>query len=372
MRRARIRFTIWQTLMSVAILGIVMSIIPDLVDLLSGEGPYNALQRLSKRWQCGPAPSITVDVREGSIEVVPSAEGEVSAEILFVTVTKRSQWAADRASEDLHVSTRREADSIAIAADGVSVPQGWLRSYITNQTSIVLGVPDGSHLNLRVRKGRISVGETISGGQRIRQDVRAASINALNESKLEDRNPFGLGDIVIKTSAPLAFSSDANKTTQLVLEAPGEIDVHAENALVDARAGHQVTTTNDVTDKEAMYRDGRECTIKFDGSLAIGQQSFRAGRNVTINLAAPSALRVIADAGQGISGDLINGAVQSSGRRKLWRGSFGDMPHANLMIHSSDGAISLNAARTPISKTPAESRAQRGPTGAASSSIQPK
>jgi hypothetical protein len=372
MLRARIQFTIRKALLGIAVLAVVFWLIPEIVDLLSGEGPYNVVQRRSKRWQCGAAPNITVDVLEGFIEVLPGSHGSVSAEFSLVTVTKRSQWAADKASERLILSTSQHGDSIAIATDGASTPQGWLHSYITNQTTVILHVPDGVHLNLRVRKGRIAVGETVSGGRRVRQAVRAASIKAINESKLVDRNPFGLGNIVVNTIAPLAHTDGTSAGTKLLLEASGEIEMRTENALVDASAGYPTTATDELVDAPGIYRDGRERTINFNGSLAAGAQSFRAGGDVAINLAASPALRIRVEAANEISGDLVSGETQRRGDRKLWQGSFGNGPKGDLVIHSSGGSVSLATARPDIPSSTAQSPTQRSSTGSAPVAAQPR
>jgi hypothetical protein len=92
-----------------------------LVDLLSDDGPFHAISRVTRSWNCKSPPSITVDVFEGSVNVVPSSDGQVSAEILCVSVTSRSQWSADRALNTIHVATSQRGNDIEILAAGASV-----------------------------------------------------------------------------------------------------------------------------------------------------------------------------------------------------------------------------------------------------------
>jgi hypothetical protein len=179
MRLPRLQFTIRRMMIVVAAAAIGLSICPDLVDLFSGEGPYNALSRVVKSWDCESRSSITVDVVEGSISVSPSTDGRLTAEITAVSVTKRSQWAADRALRSIEVATSQKANSIGIIARGASVPRSLWRHHITNEAHVVLHVRDGVRLDLSVGKGQIDAGGVVNLEGRWRGYFGAGTIQSL-------------------------------------------------------------------------------------------------------------------------------------------------------------------------------------------------
>ena len=156
------RFTIRRMMIAVAIMAVGLSAFPFLVDLFSDDGPFHALNRMARTWDCGSASSVTVDVFEGSIRVSPSTDGKVTAEIMSVSVTSRSQWSADRALGTIDVTTSQRGDSIEIIAKGASVPPFAWRGYITNTAHVDLHVPDGVRLDLRVGKGQIDAGGVVN------------------------------------------------------------------------------------------------------------------------------------------------------------------------------------------------------------------
>ena len=160
-RLPRVRFTIRRMMIAVAVVAVGLSAWPFLVDLFSDDGPFHALNRMARTWDCGPASSVTVDVFEGSIRVSPSTDGRVTAEIMTVSVTSRSQWSADRALSTIDVTTSQRGNSIEIIARGASVPPSW-RGYIINTAHVDLHVPDGVRLDLRVGKGQIDAGGVVN------------------------------------------------------------------------------------------------------------------------------------------------------------------------------------------------------------------
>ena len=94
--------------------------------------------------------------------VSPSTDGRLTAEITAVSVTKRSQGAADRALGTIEVATSKKGNSIGIIARGVSVPASFWRGYITNEAHVVLHVPDGVRLDLSVGEGTIDAGGVLN------------------------------------------------------------------------------------------------------------------------------------------------------------------------------------------------------------------
>ena len=158
----RMRFTIRRMMIAVAVMALGLSVYPLLDELFSDDGPYHALNRVVRSWACGPASSVTVDVFEGSISVSASSDGKVTAEIMSVSVTSRSQSAAERALGSIEVTTSQSGDSIEIVATGASEPGFGARGYIANTVNVDLHVPDGVRLILRVGKGQIDAGGVVN------------------------------------------------------------------------------------------------------------------------------------------------------------------------------------------------------------------
>jgi hypothetical protein len=178
----RMRFTIQRMMITVAVMALGVSVYPSLVELFSDDGPYHALSRVVKSWGCGPASSVTVDVFEGSISVSASTDGRVTAEIMSVSVTSRSQWAAERALGSIDVTTSQSGDSIEIVATGASEPGFGSRGYITKTVNVDVHVPDGVRLTLRVGKGQIDAGGVVNLEHSWQGYFRAGTIQSGTDS----------------------------------------------------------------------------------------------------------------------------------------------------------------------------------------------
>src|SRR5689334_12210592 len=72
MQLSRVRFTIRRMIVAVAVMALGLFAYPFLDELFSDDGPFNATRQGAKSWGCGPASSVTVDIFEGSIRVLPS------------------------------------------------------------------------------------------------------------------------------------------------------------------------------------------------------------------------------------------------------------------------------------------------------------
>ncbi len=178
-RLPRVRLTIRRMMVAVAVIAMGLSAYPFLEELFSDDGPFHAIRQGVKSWGCGPATSVTVEVFEGSIQVLPSTDGRVTAEIMALSLTSRSQRVADRALETIDVRTRQEGDSIEIVVSGapsVSGPE-W-RGYVTNAAYVVLRVPDGVRLDLSVGRGQIDAGGVVNLDRRWRGCFRAGTIQS--------------------------------------------------------------------------------------------------------------------------------------------------------------------------------------------------
>ncbi len=166
MRRLRVRITIRRMMIAVALLAVGLWAWPFVEELISDDGPYSATRRVFKRWDLGSVHSIRVDLLEGSLQVVASADGKVAAEINAVSVTSRSQRVANGELERIDVSIRQVGDSVEIVERSTSVSGPSWRGYIRNAAHVVLIVPDGVRLDLQVEEGSILVGGVRSGAGR--------------------------------------------------------------------------------------------------------------------------------------------------------------------------------------------------------------
>ena len=177
MRLPRVRFTIRRMMAAVAVIAVGLPAYPFFEELCSDDGPFHAIRQGVKSWGGGPATSVIVEVFEGSIQVLPSTDGRVTAEIMALSLTSRSQRVADRALETIDVCTSQRGNSIEIVARGApSVPGPEWRGYITNTAHVVLHVPDGVRLDLRVGKGEIDVGGVVNVDHSWRGYFRAGTI----------------------------------------------------------------------------------------------------------------------------------------------------------------------------------------------------
>jgi hypothetical protein len=179
MPRPRLRFTIRQMMIAVAIIAMGLCTYPFFEGLFSGEGPFHAIRQSVKSWDCRPGTSVRLEVREGSIEVLPSADGRITAEVMTISITSRSQRVADRALETIEVITTQAGDSIEILAGGAASVPGpeWL-GYLTNLAHVVLHVPEGVRLDLSVSKGQINAGGVVNLDGRWRGHFVAGTIHS--------------------------------------------------------------------------------------------------------------------------------------------------------------------------------------------------
>jgi hypothetical protein len=221
-------------MIAVAVLALGLYAYPFIDELLSEDGPFHAIRLEAKSWDCGPAPTVSINLFEGSIRVFPAADGNVSADIMALSLTSRSQWAADGALETIEVTASQKGDLIEILASGASVDGPLWRGYITNTVDVNVFIPDGVSLKLIVAQGSIDVGTGWSGTKRVRRPVAAESIIARNESRHGIGGPFGWGNVIIDTVVPRGPSDGGPGITHIDVQATGKIEINAENALIES------------------------------------------------------------------------------------------------------------------------------------------
>ena len=103
---------------------------------------------MKKSWDLGPSPSVTVDVFEGTIQVYPSPDHLVSAEITTVAQCKYSQSDSDVALGTIDLELNVRGDSIRISVKASS------GTGFRKEADVDLYVPQGVHLDVRTGAGR--------------------------------------------------------------------------------------------------------------------------------------------------------------------------------------------------------------------------
>jgi hypothetical protein len=302
----------------------------DFVDFFTDD-PFHAIRMVKKSWNAGPSPSITVDLFEGSIQVVPSKDGLITAEVTTSAVTKQTQSVADRAIDTIDLSFNHMGDSLRIKAGGASEPG------IKKTADLKLYVPSGVDLDLRTGRGCIYVGRDYIKGVPVHVPIVARSIRARNDS--DYMLGYAQGNIVVESLAP-SPSGASPIPTRLQLDAPGQIEIIADLAVVDASARHGIPPSQW---SPGAYEDEVEGSITFEGILATGAHSLRAAHRITMKLPESSSLLIDAEAVDGkIAGNLLPGTIEPSGGKAIWKGSVGIEPRANLRVRTDDGPVELN------------------------------
>jgi hypothetical protein len=334
MRLSPLRFTVRRLM--IAVLAVALGlfayrVLPSISDILRDD-PYPAFSTTTQSWDAGRTPSVTADVFEGWIQVLPSPDGKVTAKVTAVAVTKLSQSDADRALGTIKLTMDQRGDSVRIVARGASEDR------IRKDTFLELHVPQGVHLDLRTGRGEIRVGRDYLGNVPLHRPIAASSVRARNDSKY--RLGYAEGSIMIETSAIPRAGGGSPIPTRLQLDAPGQIEILADFAVVEARAWHGRPPDGWT---EADYKTQDEGSITFEGSLAEGAHSLRAAHRITMRLSAPTALRVTGEAvGGSITGDLLTKQVEQREGRSQWIGSVGSEPRGELRLRTDDGPITLD------------------------------
>jgi hypothetical protein len=333
MRLPRVRFTVRRLMVAVAVAGALLYAyrsVPSVREILNDD-PYHAYRSFKRTWPAGPNPSITVDVFEGSITVMPGPDGVINANISTLAVTKWSQAAADDARAAIDLGLHQQGDSLRITARGTS------RAGIRSMAHVELSVPRGVSLDLRTARGSIRVGRDYANNTRVSLPVSAASVRAINAS--EYMLGYAEGSIEVETLAPTRASGEPPVPTRLELDAPGRIEVVADLAVVEARAWHGSPPDQWPPGSYEKEDEGR---ISFDGTLAPGRHSLRAAHRITLKVPGASPLQINAEAvGGDITGNLLPGRVGPVKGTTRWAGAVGSGAEAAVQLRTDDGPIVL-------------------------------
>jgi hypothetical protein len=333
----RFQFTVRGLMLAVLLGALAMISWRGLVHVqrrLSGD-PYAAVRSISKNWSLANNPSIEVDLFEGSIQVLPSGDRRTSATITVAAVSKYSQAAADEMLGAIKADLIAREDKLKITLcctrDETSV---------TKAIDVKIYVPKAAKLDLQTRRGEIRVGQDYVGIATFHLPVAASSIVARNLSPR--RFGYAEGNIVVEAVAP----SDS-PLVRLVLEAPGRIDIRAENALVFALAhGGALPVHHAAGPREQSQADREEGSIKFDGSLSIGRSSFRAAHSIDLILPRDASFHADIAAVDGRIVSQFGSQPTVAGKSEsMWLEDVGLNPQSVLVVRAMNGAVTLK--KTP-------------------------
>ncbi len=313
---------------------------PSVVNFFNDD-PHHAFRMVNQTWNLGPEPRITVDLFEGSLQVLPSGDGQVHAQITAHTWTKDLQAVADAALDSIVLGLDHVGDTLRITARGASEIR---MNGISMEAGVVLHVPTNVRLDLRTGRGRIIVGHDYTGSAANRTKVHlplvAYSIRVRNDSKY--RVGFNEGDIVVEATAPRPAGLDPIPT-RLQLEAPGQIDIRADLATLEAWAWHTISPHTHTA--RAEPEDG-EGSVHFTGRLAPGTHSVRAAHDIALLIPATDPIEIHARATKGsIQGNLLPAPIPPTNGQTRWDGSIGTGAGSTLNLQTDSGSIDLNKPR---------------------------
>ena len=298
--------------------------------------PFAAVGKTARSWDLGPTPFVIVDCFEGTIQVLPGTDGRVTAEVTSAALAEDHRSTAIEGLKTIEVDFQQHGDTLRVVARGAS------ESMVRKDAGVTLHVPSNVRLDLRTGRGEIRVGRDYSGNNAIHDPIAAYSIRARNDSKY--RLGYAEGNVIVETTAPRGPDGKVTPT-RLQLDAPGQIEVIADRAAIEAYAWHG--TPHPSWTHEA-YEDGQEGIVRFEGTLAEGDQQLRAAHRVEVKLAGDPSIRIDAAADGSptrpgsIAGDALDSAVRQSGDEARWSGRLGSGAGGTLSIRVDDGSISLN------------------------------
>ncbi len=184
---------------------------------------YGATKKITKKWDAGPAPKVSVDVFAGHINVIQSADGQVSAVVTTSTTFKISQAGADAEVNGIAISAVHEEDKISIrATDPLNTRAAGVR------TDVELRVPPGASIELVTGHGYVHVGQRLGGPNG--KDWTSSPV-ALKSVKARD-----LGNVYTGMEAEI-LTNTSSAATILDLESRcGSIRIKGDDLLVKAKA----------------------------------------------------------------------------------------------------------------------------------------
>jgi RNA polymerase sigma factor (sigma-70 family) len=258
---------------------------------------------VNKSFKTGQSPNVTLDLFNGTIEVIADAAGTVDAQL-----TKHSEADTKELAEDglknIQLDLTQDKDVIKVTAKR-------LRDDVKNRSegvNAVVKVPAGAVLDLGTSNGSVKL-------------------------------VGGTGKVVIKTK---------NGSVR-VTEAKGELDLSSSNGGIvatGARGRANVKTSNgDIdlqVDKGAVTAHTSNGEVRLRGSLADGEHSLTTNNGrIALTLPAATQFRVDATTTNGtITTDFVEQPKKSLLSATL-KASVGDNPAVGVKLHTTNGAIQI-------------------------------
>jgi len=258
---------------------------------------------VTKSFKTGQSPSVTLDLFNGTVEVVADAAGTVDARL-----TKQSEADTKELAEDglknIQLDLTQDKDTIKVTARR-------LREEIKNRSegvNAVVRVPAGAVLDLGTSNGSVK----LTGGT---------------------------GKVVIKTK---------NGTVH-VTDAKGELDLTSSNGGIvatGARGRANIKTSNgDIelqVDQGAVTAHTSNGQVRFRGSLADGEHSLTTNNGrIALTLPAATRFRVDATTTNGtITTDFVEPPKKKFGSANL-KATVGDNPAVSLKLQTTNGGIQI-------------------------------
>jgi hypothetical protein len=297
--------------------------------------PYVSSKEYAKSWYAGPSPEVVVDVFAGNIYVVQATDGNVTARVRPSAVTNESQTVADGACAAIRLEmTQGKEGTIRITA---LVPPAF--SLCRREADVVLHVPQGVRLDLHTRRGDIRVGEAYVGANLVRSPPAVRSIKARADFDGKDWSYHG--DIFVET-AKIPAGDPRTPKTDLQLEGVQQIEIHADEATVQARARGGAFVIEHETATGKLYSEEKvEGSITFVGTLSEGHHSFWAADRADLRLPAGATFDLDAEASGGaVTSGFPVKAGGVIGRSRL-QGIVGASPRTLVRVRVDKGRIRI-------------------------------
>jgi len=258
---------------------------------------------VTKSFKTGKAPTLVLELFNGSIDIVADADNAVNAR-----VTKQSQAdtrpEAEEAMKNIEVAMAQEKDTVTITARRLE-QKNWHRS---EGASAEIHVPPGAALNLKTSNGAVKL---TGGTGRVTVHTTNGSVHAKDSKGSLNLDTTNGGIVVTGASGTVEL-----KTTN------GPIDVQAEKALVKAQ------TSNG--------------EIRFSGSLADGKHSLDTSNGpIVLTLPASARVRVEARTTHGRIVSDFPGGSKELAEKGRFDAVIGEKPAAEVKLHTSNGPIEI-------------------------------
>jgi|GEM_PF-3488960 len=259
---------------------------------------------VSKSFKTGQAPSVTLDLFNGTIEVVADATGTVDARLTKHSEAETKEQ-AEEGLKNIQLDLTQDKDVIKVTAKR-------LREDVKNRSegvNAVVKVPAGAVLDLGTSNGSVK----LTGGT---------------------------GKVVIKTK---------NGTVH-VTDAKGELDLSSLNGAIvasGARGRANVKTSNGDIDlqveKGAVTAHTSNGEVRFRGSLADGEHAFTTNNGrIAITLPAGSQFRVDATTTNGaIKTDFVEQPKKKNLLSATLMATVGDNPAVSLKLRTTNGGMEI-------------------------------